>query len=409
LGGIQSPTFTVRAAPASAGPIAPFPSTVSAVSARGTPTGPGGAGFHVPAGDMHVVQRVQDAQDVQGGLSNRHPQVHGVPRAITGLQTAQRSFAGYRDGVDSSSMSAMGSQLSPPPRSRNTIQPMIPGVMSSATIAHHGSHGAQRSFTEARGARDISPISAMGSQVAPPPISSIAIPPMVSGLSLSPNIPQLVGHGAQHAHGAGFQTAIPDTAASGGGQNGSRALSHNGSDTTEGSSALQYCNRKCKGQNLALPGRKACRQCLDYDKAKYLKVKERKIATAAASHDNRPSAPTPNGTQRDGDALPSMRQLPAGFTPALNDAETANATAAENESQVRRMSTPDHMRIFEELLGLCGRGVVRIPTDGELMNNPRVRQFQQRAPHIPPAVLYQLLRITCEWHNAQAGTQSAEK
>jgi hypothetical protein len=227
LGVIRSSTFTVRAAAADAVRIALFPSTVSAVPTRGASTSPGSAGFPVPAGDMHVVQRVQDAKVLQRGPGHRHPQVHVVPRAITGLQPTQRSFAGARDGIDSSSMSAIGSQLSPPPMSRITIQPMIPGVMSSPKIAHHGSYGAQRSFTAPRGARDISPMSAMGSQVAPPPISSIAIPPMVSGLSLSPDIPQLVGHGAQHAHGAGFQNTIPATAASGGGQNGSRALSHN--------------------------------------------------------------------------------------------------------------------------------------------------------------------------------------
>jgi hypothetical protein len=221
LGEIRSSTFTVRAAPADAVRIALFPSTISAVPTRGASTGAGSAGFQMPAGDMHVVQRVQDAQDLQRGPGHRHPQVHVVPRAITGLEPAQRSFTGARDGIDSSSMSAIRSQLSPPPMSRITIQPMIPGVMSSPKIAHHGSHGAQRSFTAA-----ISPMSAMGSQVAPPPISSIAIPPMVSGLSLSPNIPQLVGHGAQHAHGAGFQTTIPAAAASGGAQNGSRALGH---------------------------------------------------------------------------------------------------------------------------------------------------------------------------------------
>jgi hypothetical protein len=198
-------------------------------------------GFHVGPGDIHVGQRVQDAQGVHGGAINRHPQVHGAPGSSTGLQHSQRSFAGARDGVDSSSMSAMGSP------------------------------------------------------VAPLPSSSIALPPIVPGLSSSPNIPEHVGHGAKHAPGGGFETAMAATAASERGQNDSRGLSHNGDATADGSSPLRYCNRKCKGKNLALPGKKACRQCLDYDKAKYLKVKERKMASASASHAKGPSAPSPNG------------------------------------------------------------------------------------------------------------------
>jgi hypothetical protein len=54
----------------------------------------------------------------------------------------------------------------------------------------------------------------------------------------------------------------------------------------------------------------------------------------------------------------------------LKEAETANTTAAQKESEVRRWLTPGNMRIFEILIGLTGRGVVRILTDGELMTMP---------------------------------------
>jgi hypothetical protein len=68
----------------------------------------------------------------------------------------------------------------------------------------------------------------------------------------------------------------------------------------------------------------------------------------------------------------------------LKEAETANTTAAQKESEVRRWLTPGNMRIFEILLGLTGRGVVRIRTDGELMTMPEsVRS--NRGFHISPA------------------------
>jgi hypothetical protein len=66
----------------------------------------------------------------------------------------------------------------------------------------------------------------------------------------------------------------------------------------------------------------------------------------------------------------------------LKEAETPNAIAAGNESQVRRWSTPFDMRIFKTLLGLFGHGVVRILTAAQLSNNPRVRQIQPRAQNI---------------------------
>jgi hypothetical protein len=94
------------------------------------------------------------------------------------------------------------------------------------------------------------------------------------------------------------------------------------------------------------------------------------------------------------------------------EAETANATAAENESQVRPISTPFNMGIFETLLGLSGHGVVLVPMAAEHINNPLVRQIQpraQNAQNIPPDVRYELLRITYEWHNARAATDSGQK
>jgi hypothetical protein len=199
LGVIRSSTFTIRAAAADAVPIALFPSTVSAVPTRGATTGPGSAGFQVPAGDMHVVQRVQDARDLQRGPGHRHPQVHVVPRAITGLQPAQRSFAGAHDGVYNSSMSPMGSQVAPPPISSIAIPPMIPGLSLSPNIPRQVGHGAQCSFAGAHDGIDSSSMSAIGSQLSPPPMSRITIQPMIPGVMSSPKIAHHRSHGAQRS------------------------------------------------------------------------------------------------------------------------------------------------------------------------------------------------------------------
>jgi hypothetical protein len=215
--------------------------------------------------------------------------VNTLPNLPVGSQIA----IGPRGQMPALPMSHAGPQLDPSPMWRYEPQHTVHTSWSTASEPLHSRGISQRVVPNTHVGTQSAvgpshqmaglPLSATSPDVTPTPMSRLQ-PRDTSLGSLS------AATATQHAG-----TVLPTTAI--------------GVQNVSGSPTLVYCNRKCRGKNLAVPGRKGCRQCLDYDREKRLKGKARKEDATTA-------------------AQPSTGAQPVGSTPALPSAPAAPAAPA---------------------------------------------------------------------------------
>jgi hypothetical protein len=240
---------------------------------------------------LHDTHHTIQGPSSRSGMPQNGPSVaaNTLPKLPVGSQIA----IGPPGQMEALSMSHAGPQLDPSPMWRYEPQHTVHSSWSTASEPLHGrsisqrvvpnTHVGTQSAVGPRHQMAGLPLSATSPDVTPTPMSRLQ-PQHTSLGSLSG------GTATRHAG-----TVLPTTAM--------------GVQNAPGSPTLVYCNRKCRGKNLAVPGRKGCRQCLDYDREKRLKGKERKgNATTAAQ--------------------PSTGAQPVGSTPALPSAPAAPATPA---------------------------------------------------------------------------------